>query len=131
MFFVYLWVIPALFLFNLLLSAWMVLKIDKLEKFQSDEARTNLQLMNQSLNRLSDIAETFEKQDYHSHVPDRLRGGDLKVNSDFSKEQKVLTLIQQGENPRQISRKLGISRSEVELLVASEKLGNGRRPNRG
>lgn len=130
MIFVYLWIFPVAVLVNLLLSAWIILKMGKLEKFQTGEAHANLQLMNQSLNHLSDIAEMFEKQNHNSHVPDRLMGDNLQGNSDFDKEQKALALIRQGENPKHIGRKLGISRSEMELLVASEKLGNGSRPSR-
>ena len=125
MIFDYLWIIPALVLFNLLLSAWIILKMSKLERFQTNEAHANLKLINQSLNRLSDITERLEKQSQNSGKPDRIIGDNFADESGFNKEREALALIRRGENPKLISKKLGISRSEIELLVASEKLGNG------
>lgn len=125
MIFDYLWIIPALVLFNLLLSAWIILKMSKLERFQTNEAHANLQLINQSLNRLSDITERLEKLSRNSGKPDRIVGDNFADEPGFNKEREALALIRRGENPKLISKKLGISRSEIELLVASEKLGNG------
>ena len=130
MIFNYLWIIAVLVLVNLFLCIWIILKMGKLERFQTYEAHTNLQLINQSLNRLSDITETLEKQNQNSSRPDRIINDSFSDDSGFDKEQEVLALIRQGENPQLISKKLGISRSEIELLAASEKLSDSCRTSK-
>lgn len=123
------WLIAALALFNVIISIMIIIKISKQEKFQTGEAHANLELINQSLNRLSEIAEKLE-QGKHT----KKQNGDAirKVSGEVStsnKESQALTLIRRGEGSQMISKKLGVSRSEIDLLVASEKLGNGKRMN--
>ncbi len=120
------WIIVTILSVNLILTMLMLLKMSKQEKFQTNEAHTNLELINQSLNRLSDIAEKLE----HNKPDLKTKGYEvrrvLSNGSKQSKEKQALTMIRQGENSGSISRRLGISRSEVDLLVDSEKLGNNR-----
>lgn len=119
----YVWIAVALVAANFALTLTVILKLKKQEKFQTSEAHANLQLINQSLNRLSEIAEKFEQVNLppvQSYDQPRSASTSNRINQ--TKEQKALTLIRQGENPRQIGRKLGISKSEMDLLVASEKL---------
>jgi hypothetical protein len=121
-----LWLMMTLILGSLALSALIVVKILKLEKFQTGEAQANLELINQSLNRLSQVAEMLE------NTSRPLKNAEMTIaepdngNDNGNKERRAISLLRRGENPRIISKKLGISRSEMELLVASEKLGNGR-----
>jgi hypothetical protein len=131
MIFNYLWIIPVLVLVNLFLCVWIILKMGKLERFQTYEAHTNLQLINQSLNRLSDITEKLERQNQNSSKPARIISEDFTDDSNFDKGQEALALIRRGENPKLISKKLGISRSEIELLAASEKLSDDCRTSKG
>lgn len=125
MFLQYTWFAVILTAVNITLSIVIITKLKKQEKFQTSEAHANLQLINQSLNRLSEIAERFEQnnpiqsQDIHY----KREAGPNRINQ--TTEQKALTMIRQGEDPRAVGRKLGISRSEIDLLVASEKLGCG------
>lgn len=118
-------------LVNLALLALLYLKIQKIERFQSAEAHDNLNLINQSLNRLSNITDKLERLRepiYEvSSISARSQSADL--DNPVEKEKRALSMLRRGEDPRIISRKLGISRSEMELLVASEKLGSGRISN--
>lgn len=124
MFLQYVWIAASLVAANFILTVAVILKLRKQEKFQTNEAHANLQLINQSLNRLSEIAEKFEQSNLQSaQARYQPRVDDTPNRINQTKEQKALTLIRQGEHPRQISRKLGISKSEMDLLVASEKLG--------
>ncbi len=120
------WLIVTILSVNLILTMLMLVKLSKQEKFQTNEAHANLELINQSLNRLSDIAEKLE----HNKPDLKTKGYEVRRvssnGSKQSKEKQALTMIRQGENSVSISRRLGISRSEVDLLVASEKLGNNR-----
>jgi len=120
------WLIVTILSVNLILTMLMLVKMSKQEKFQTNEAHANLELINQSLNRLSDIAEKLE----HNKPDLKTKGYEVRRvssnGSKQSKEKQALTMIRQGENSVSISRRLGISRSEVDLLVASEKLGNNR-----
>jgi DNA-binding NarL/FixJ family response regulator len=119
----YVWIAVAFVAANFALTMTIILKLRKQEKFQTSEAHANLQLINQSLNRLSEIAEKFEGIKLPPvQFPDQPRSTTTSNRINQTKEQKALTLIRQGENPRQIGRKLGISKSEMDLLVASEKL---------
>jgi len=128
----YQWIILTLLACDLMLSVVMILKIRRQEKFQTSEAHGNLELINQSLNRLSEIAEKLESKYQSAREPYRqiqeiAGSGSAAVNGGgASKELRALSLIRKGENPRFISKKLGISRSEMDLLVAQEKLGNGK-----
>ena len=120
------WLIVTILSVNLILTMLMLVRLSKQEKFQTSEAHANLELINQSLNRLSDIAEKLE----HNKPDLKTKGYEVRRvssnGSKQSKEKQALTMIRQGENSVSISRRLGISRSEVDLLVASEKLGNNR-----
>jgi len=127
MFLQYNLIVMMLILADIALSIFLITKFKKLEKFQTSEAHTNLELINQSLNRLSEIAEKFEKKSVSDNITGQILAQEPDDLSGQNKEQRVLSMIRQGENPRVISRKLGISRSEIDLLIASEKLGNGRR----
>ena len=127
MFLHYTWIVMALLLADIALSIFLIAKFKKLEKFQTSEAHTNLELINQSLNRLSEIAEKFENRPGSGGIPRYSLSEEPGEPSNQNKEQRVLSMIRQGENPRVISSKLGISRSEIDLLMASEKLGNDRR----
>ncbi len=132
MLFVYIWGLAAVVFVNLVLSIVILAKMHKQERFHTSEAHANLELINQSLNRLSDIAEKLERaeapiREAESQVYTRERVSEH--NSGQSKEQRAVTMIRQGEDPRKISRKLGMSKSELELLIASEKLGNTRFSN--
>jgi len=127
MFLQYNLIVMMLILADIALSIFLITKFKKLEKFQTSEAHTNLELINQSLNRLSEIAEKFEKKSVSDNITGQILVQEPDDLSGQNKEQRVLSMIRQGENPRVISRKLGISRSEIDLLIASEKLGNGRR----
>jgi len=121
------WLAAALMLFNVIISILIIIKISKQEKFQTSEAHANLELINQSLNRLSEIAEKLEqKKNVKKHNGEAVRKVS-EESSNANKENQALTLIRRGENPHMISKKLGISRSEVDLLIASEKLGKGKR----
>ena len=111
---------------DLLVTIWLAGKIMKLEKFQTGEAQANLELINQSLNRLSQITELLERQNQPVRIIDTSADTTDDEVSNMTKERKAISLLRRGENPRLISRKLGISRSEMDLLVASEKLGNSR-----
>ena len=62
MLFAYQWVVLSLLALDLMLSLVMIFKIRKQEKFQTSEAHGNLELINQSLNRLSEIAEKLESK---------------------------------------------------------------------
>ena len=138
MFFEYLWILAAIVVANLALAVVMLAKMHKQEQFQTGEAHANLELINQSLNRLSDIAEKLERAEmptYEKTIPNTVKPEPEVAKKTFepdnnrigqSKEQRAISLIKQGEDPRKIGRKLGISKSEIELLVASEKLGNTR-----
>lgn len=126
MLFAYQWVVLSLLALDLMLSLVMIFKIRKQEKFQTSEAHGNLELINQSLNRLSEIAEKLESK-YQAVRETNGQSREVYNNGNgINKEQRALSLIRRGENPRIISKKLGISRSEMDLLVAQEKLGNGR-----
>ncbi len=127
MFLQYTWIITASILANIALSIVLITKFKKLEKFQTSEAHANLELINQSLNRLSEIAEKLEGKPQSAELPHRTLTEEPGELSNQNREQRVLSMIRQGENPRVISSKLGISRSEIDLLIASEKMGNGRR----
>jgi len=127
MFLQYTWIVMGLVLADISLSIILITKFKKLEKFQTSEAHTNLELINQSLNRLSEIAEKFENRSGSTEILHHSLSEQPDQPSNQKKELRVLSMIRQGENPRVISSKLGISRSEIDLLIASEKLGNGRR----
>jgi hypothetical protein len=122
------WLILFLCLANVGLAGWMISKILKLEKFQTGEAQANLELINQSLNRLSNITETLERQNQPVRMVETANSQN-EENPEINKERRAIYLLRKGENPRLISRKLGLSRSEMDLLVASEKLGNGQKTN--
>ncbi len=117
---------------NLALLAMLFIKIQKIERFQTAEAHDNLNLINQSLNRLSNITDKLERlrePAIADPVTAGIRSYGLENDNAVDKEKKALSLLRRGEDPRNISRKLGISRSEMELLVASEKLGSSRVSN--
>jgi hypothetical protein len=122
-----LWLMMTLILGNLVLAALIVSKILKLEKFQTGEAQANLELINQSLNRLSQITEMLEATSRPMKNAEMTMAESDIGGDGVNKERRAVSLLRRGENPRLISKKLGISRSEMELLVASEKLGSGRK----
>jgi hypothetical protein len=127
MFFEYMWALSLVVIATLACSVLIIFKLKKLERFQTSEAHANLELINQSLNRLSEIAEKFEqveKSDQELRT-DKRASGHSRISQ--SKEQRALTMIRQGEDPRRIGRMLGISKSEIDLLTASEKLGKNQR----
>lgn len=126
MFFEYLWILSGLVIADLVLSIVAILKLKKQERFQTGEAHANLELINQSLNRLSEITEKLEK--VQAVVEEPMARAVEPANDRFSqsREQRAITMIRQGEDPRRIGRQLGISKSEIDLLIASEKLGNSR-----
>ena len=126
MFLQYTGIVIALVLADIVLSIFLIAKFKKLEKFQTSEAHTNLELINKSLNRLSEIAEKFESKPGSAEISYHSLSEEAGNRSNQNQEQRVLSMIRQGENPRVISSKLGISRSEIDLLIASEKMGNGR-----
>ncbi len=128
MFFEYIWIITAIVVANLALSIVILSKMHKQEQFHTSEAHANLKLINQSLNRLSDIAEKLENLEKPEPVIEK-QVYSRDRNNGQNKEQKALTMIRQGEDPRKIGRLLGISKSEIDLLIASEKLGNTRFSN--
>lgn len=125
MFFQYIWIIAALTVINVGLSIIIIFKFRKQEKFQTNEAHTNLELINQSLNRLSEIAEKLEPREEPVQQVGQVFLEEPESDTNQSKEQRAVSMIRKGENSRSISRSLGISRSEIDLLIASEKLGNG------
>lgn len=132
MFFEYIWVLGAVVVLNLVMSFVILSKMLKQEQFHTSEAHANLKLINQSLNRLSDIAEKLEKAEIQAEpqvveVTNQLQTPEN--DNGQSKEQRAVTMIRQGEDPRKIGRKLGMSKSELELLMASEKLGSSRFSN--
>ncbi len=117
---------------NLALLAVLLIKIQKIERFQTAEAHDNLNLINQSLNRLSNITDKLERLREPISGDTAVAGSrsyGMENDNPAEKEKKALSLLRRGEDPRNISRKLGISRSEMELLVASEKLGSSRVSN--
>jgi hypothetical protein len=122
------WLTLIVSMANLGLIFWISSKIVKLEKSQGGEVQAKLDLINQSLNRLSQFIETQERtyQPIRATEPSGNQGED---NSEGTKERRAVSLLRRGENPRTISRKLGISRSEMDLLMAYEKLGNGHKSN--
>jgi DNA-binding NarL/FixJ family response regulator len=123
MFFEYFWLIIALVLVNAGLSILLIVKFRKQEQFQTNEAHANLELISQSLNRLSEITEALEQQQQSQPEPAASVLSENKpTDQSENKERRVLSMIRQGEDPREIGKKLGISRSEIDLLVASEKL---------
>jgi hypothetical protein len=111
------------------LLCWVAFKILKLEKFQTGEAQSNLELINQSLNRLSQITEVLERINQPVRMTETSTAQNNEEECETGKERRAIYLLRKGENPRVISRKLGLSRSEMDLLVASEKLGNSQRTN--
>jgi hypothetical protein len=127
MFFEYLWALGFVGIATLACSVIIIFKLRKLEKFQTGEAHANLELINQSLNRLSEIAEKLERNDKPHHETsqeNRMESREPGNNrGNQTKEQKALSMIRQGEDPRRIGRLLGISKSEIDLLTASERLG--------
>jgi hypothetical protein len=127
MFFEYMWALSLVVIATLASSILIIFKLKKLEKFQTSEAHANLELINQSLNRLSEIAEKFERVEKPDQEPrtEKREPGNNRVSQ--SKEQRALMMIRQGEDPRRIGRMLGISKSEIDLLTASEKLGKNQR----
>ena len=129
MFFQVIWIIAALAAINVGLSIIIILKFRKQEQFQTNEAHTNLELINQSLNRLSEIAEKLESREEPVQQVSRVILEEPESDSNQSKEQRAVSMIRRGENSRSISKSLGLSRSEIDLLIASEKLGNGRQPD--
>lgn len=108
---------------NLGLTIWLFSKVVKIEKHGLNESRTNLELIDQSLKRLSQLHETAERSSQPVKVVETAGRGE--ENSESTRERRAIYLLRRGENPRTISRKLGISRSEMDLLMASERLGNG------
>jgi hypothetical protein len=112
---------------NLGIAIWIGSKIIKIEKLNNTELKSNLELIDQALKRLSRIHESYER----SSQPVRLteNGGADTDQTENNKERRAIYLLRRGENPRAISRKLGISRSELDLLMASERLGNGHKAN--
>jgi len=120
------WLIAAMVAVNLIMTLMIVIKIRKQEEFQTGEAHANLELINQSLNRLSEIAEKLEKKKKDEASSEYVSQTHSEGSSNHVKEKQALIMIRRGEKPISISRKLGISRSEIDLLVASEKLGNSR-----
>jgi len=124
MFLEYIGAIVVMLIANLFLSVITIIKLKKLEKFQTNEAHGNLELINQSLNRLSDITEALEHIETTAEDTTDKPFTSAQYRTNQSREQRALTMIRQGEDPRKIGRLLGISKSELELLTASEKLGN-------
>lgn len=130
MFFEYIWALALVNVANLAILIVILAKMHKQERFQTSEAHANLELINQSLNRLSEIAEKLERTESPiNEVRSPISNVERERNDGRSKEQKAISMIRQGEDPRKISRKLGISKSEIELLLASEKLGKSRFSN--
>ena len=127
MFFEYMWALSLVVVATLACSVLIIFKLKKLEKFQTSEAHANLELINQSLNRLSEIAEKFEQVEKPEEEPRTEKREPGYNRTSQSKEQRALTMIRQGEDPRRIGRVLGISKSEIDLLTASEKLGKNQR----
>jgi hypothetical protein len=124
------WLTLIVSMANLGLIFWISSKILKLEKSQGGEAQANLELINQSLNRLSQLIETQERPSQPVRVTES-DSNQAEGNSDGTKERRAISLLRHGENPRIISRKLGISRSEMDLLMASERLGSGHKSEVG
>jgi len=130
MIFVNPWLIIAMVAVNLIMTLLLIIKVRKQERFQTDEAHANLELINQSLNRLSEIADKLERNRKDEISSEYVSRTPSEESSNKSKEKQALIMIRRGEKPISISRKLGISRSEIDLLVASEKLGNNSITNR-
>jgi hypothetical protein len=121
------WLVLIVSMANLGLTFWIGTKILKIEKQNSTESRANLELIDQSLKRLSHLHESYERANQPVRVVES--GNQGEEQNETSKERRAIHLLRRGENPRAISRKLGISRSEMDLLMASERLGNGHRAN--
>ena len=122
MFSEFFWILSALTVINSILLIAIIFKFKKQERFQTDEAHTNLEIINQSLNRLSDVAERLELINSSSQTIRAGKSG-LDINNlKQSKEKRAREMIRQGDDPRRISRHLGLPRSEIELILASEKL---------
>jgi hypothetical protein len=69
----YFWPIMAMVSINIALLIVLLIKFKKQERFQTDEAHTNLDLINRALSRLSDIAESLEQhQESPSGIDDVL-----------------------------------------------------------
>jgi hypothetical protein len=122
------WFVLVISMANLGLTFWIGSKILKLEKSSDSENNSNLALIEQSLKRLSHLIETQEQ----SYQPNKTIEPSVSRDDDQSettKERRAIYLLRRGENPRVISRKLGISRSEMDLLTASERLGSGHKAN--
>lgn len=121
------WLVLIVSMANLGLTFWIGTKILKIEKRDSTESRANLELIDQSLKRLSHLHESFERSGQPIRVVETGNHGEEQTET--NKERRAIYLLRRGENPRVISRKLGISRSEMDLLMASERLGNGHKAN--
>jgi hypothetical protein len=118
------WLVLVVSMANLGLTFWIGSKILKMEKSHEGDSKSNLELIDQSLKRLSHLIEITER----SNQPERVVESNNNLDEDQSestKERRAIYLLRRGENPRLISRKLGISRSEMDLLMASERLGKG------
>ncbi len=121
------WLVLVVSMANLGLTLWIGTKILKIEKQGSTESRANLELIDQSLKRLSHLHESYERSNQSVRVVES--GNQGEEQTETNKERRAIHLLRRGENPRVISRKLGISRSEMDLLMASERLGNGHKAN--
>lgn len=121
------WLVLIVSMANLGLTFWIGSKLMKMERQGSTESRANLELMDQSLKRLSHLHESFERSNQPVREVETESQGEEQ--SENNKERRAIYLLRRGENPRMISRKLGISRSEMDLLMASERLGNGHKSN--
>jgi DNA-binding CsgD family transcriptional regulator len=127
MFFEFIWTMAAISVINLVLLIVVIFKLRKQEKFQSGEAHINLELINQSLNRLSEIAEKLEQSQKSRRESTSAQNQSYNNRPQQNKERQALAMIRQGQDSRKIGKTLGISKSEIDLLMASEKLGNGKR----
>jgi hypothetical protein len=122
------WLVLIVSMANLGLTFWIGSKILKLEKSRESDSKSNLELIDQALKRLSHLIETQEHPVQQVQVSEPGRGNN-EDQPEATKERRAIYLLRRGENPRSISRKLGISRSEMDLLMASERLGNGHKAN--
>jgi hypothetical protein len=122
------WLVLVVSMANLGLTFWIGSKILKMEKLHEGDSKSNLELIDQSLKRLSHLLEITERSNQPVRVVES-NSGQGEDQSESNKERRAIYLLRRGENPRLISRKLGISRSEMDLLMASERLGNGHKTN--
>jgi hypothetical protein len=118
------WLVLVVSMANLGLTFWIGSKILKMDNIHEGDSKSNLELIDQSLKRLSHLIEITERSNQPARVVES-NNNQGEDQSESTKERRAIYLLRRGENPRLISRKLGISRSEMELLMASERLGGG------